>query len=102
MKTLRLLAGVSLAVFLIAGTATASEADPQQPDVKSFVDSADTCIHLSGELSGEKTPEQMRLVKQANKTCGTAKRKFKKLDKKYKINAQVQEVLSQYRDDLSD
>lgn len=102
MKILRLLVGVSLAVSLISGAAVASEAVPQQPDVKSFVDSADTCIHLSGELSGEKTAEQRRLVKQANKTCGVAKRKFKKLDKKYKTNAQVQEVLNQYRDDLAD
>ncbi|OQS38264.1 hypothetical protein [Chromobacterium haemolyticum] len=102
MKTLRSLAWTSLAICLIAGGAIASEAVPQQPDVKSFVDSAEICVHLSGELSGEKTSEQMKLVKQTNKTCDMAKRKFKKLDKKYKMNAQEQEVLNQYRDDLSD
>jgi hypothetical protein len=105
MKTstiLRAATAVSLAVFLTTASAWSSEEIPQQPDVRRFVDNADTCTHLSGEISGENTAEQKKLIKQINKVCSLAKKQLKSLDRKYKNDSKVQETLNQYREDLAD
>ncbi|UTH73980.1 hypothetical protein [Chromobacterium sp. IIBBL 290-4] len=94
------------AFFLLVCMATmqpsaAETAPPQQPgDVARFQEDADSCIHLSGEISGERSAEQRKLVKQINRYCDSAKRQLKRLDKKYKDNAKVQEQLKPYREDL--
>lgn len=93
---------IALATPLFVSMAWADAVSPKQSEVRLFVDRAETCMHLSGELSGENTPGQMKLVNQVNKQCDSAKRQFKRLDKKYKKDNEVQAILDQYRDDLAD
>lgn len=83
-----------------AGIACA-DASPAEPrELRRFSDQAETCMHLSGELTGENTPAQMKLIRQVNQECGKAKRLFKRLDQKYKSDRQAQAALEKYRDAL--
>ncbi|OHX19488.1 hypothetical protein [Chromobacterium sphagni] len=91
-----------LLVCMATMQSSAGEAAPlQQPgDVVRFLEDADSCIHLAGEISGERSAEQRQLVREINRYCDSAKRQLKRLDKKYKSNARVQEQLKPYREDL--
>lgn len=93
----------TVAVFLFYILTVAAYADDATPpDIRRFVDEADLCIHLSGELDGTNTKEQKRLIQSINQQCQKAKKMLGKLDKKYKKDVQAQEIFNQYRDDLPD
>ena len=95
---MKILAAVLFSIL----TAVAYADDTTPPDIRRFVDEADLCIHLSGELDGTNTKEQKRLIQSVNQQCQKAKKMLGKLDKKYKNDVRAQEIFNQYRDDLPD
>lgn len=82
--------------------ASADQVKPVAPALQRFIESADRCIHLSGEISGEPGKEQERLIRQANKLCEAARRQFRQLDRQARNDAKIQAALEPYREDFSD
>lgn len=73
------------------------------PDVKRFVNNADLCEHFLGEIDNSLSKsEQKRIVSSVNKYCDRAKKQLCTLKVKYRNDAEVQTILSQYHDTLSD
>jgi len=95
----------SLLMFVLmaaTGPAGAEQVKPVVPALQRFIEGADRCIHLSGEISGEPGKEQERLIRQANKLCEAARRQFRQLDRQARNDAKIQAALEPYREDFSD
>lgn len=82
--------------------ASADQVKPVAPALQRFIESADRCIHLSGEISGEPDKEQERLIRQANRLCEAARRQFQQLDRQARNDVKIQAALEPYREDFSD
>lgn len=95
----------SLLMFVLmaaTGPASADQEKPVAPALQRFIESADRCIHLSGEISGEPGKEQKRLIHQTNRLCEAARRQFQQLDRQARNDAKIQAALEPYREDFSD
>lgn len=82
-----------LGVLVAAKAACAGEALP--PDVRAFLDKAETCEHLAGEFDGSLPAGQRREIHRNIRTsCGGAHRQLPRLQKKYRHDERVLKLLS--------
>ncbi|UJB32912.1 MULTISPECIES: hypothetical protein [Chromobacterium] len=65
-------------------------------DVKSFMDNAEICEHLLGEVSGDGDARQMDVIKDANKHCERADKLRRQLLVKYKNDHKVIKAIRQF------
>ncbi|WP_146176762.1 hypothetical protein [Chromobacterium sp. Panama] len=67
-------------------------------DVKNFIDNAETCEHLAGEITGMGDARQREVTKGVNKYCERAKRQQKRLLIKYKADPDVMAELKKWNE----
>lgn len=67
-------------------------------DVKIFIDNAETCEHLAGEITGMGDARQREVTKEVNKYCERAKRQQKRLLIKYNANPEVVAELKKWNE----
>ncbi|KAA9003286.1 hypothetical protein FJU30_03990 [Affinibrenneria salicis] len=84
--------------MLFSGCVLAAHTDSLPEDVRSFLDNADTCQHLSGEWDSSLPEERRREIERdVDQYCGAAQRRQPELQKKYKGDKAVEEKLSEYQ-----
>ncbi|WP_156187757.1 hypothetical protein [Chromobacterium sp. LK11] len=67
-------------------------------DVKIFIDNAETCEHLSGEISGDNDARQREVIRDLNKYCNRAIKQQKRLLIKYKADPDVMAELKKWNE----
>ncbi|UJB32911.1 hypothetical protein [Chromobacterium sp. Beijing] len=72
--------------------------DLSNKDVKNFIDNAETCEHLSGEISGDNDARQREVIRDLNKYCNRAMKQQKRLLIKYKANPEVVAELKKWNE----
>jgi hypothetical protein len=65
-------------------------------DVLAYIKNADSCDHLSGEINGDNSEADKRIVSDMNKYCATAENVYMKLRKKYASNPRILEKIGSY------
>ncbi|MDF0605527.1 hypothetical protein HZU77_007670 [Neisseriaceae bacterium TC5R-5] len=90
-----------LLILLLPLSAFASS-NVKNKDVQRFIKNIETCQHLAGEVSGEPTAEQHALITKANRYCSRAKKQYRVLAKKYKMDDPVKKLLFNYEDLIND
>ncbi|MCP1291240.1 hypothetical protein NK214_13655 [Chromobacterium sp. S0633] len=67
-------------------------------DVKRFVENAEICQHLVGEVS---ETSDMTMINDANKACEQAKKQRKRLLKKYSKDREVIKIIREFDETLA-
>lgn len=69
----------------------------QNKDVKSFVANADLCDHFAGEWDSDlPKQDQKRIERSIDKYCGKAKQQMSSLQKKYKGDSEIEQLINEY------
>ena len=67
----------------------------QNKDVKAFVANADLCNHFAREWDSELSKaDQKRIEQSIDKYCGNAKQQMHGLQKKYKGDAEIEQLIN--------
>lgn len=86
-----------LALFI-----TKTQAGNINKDVCRFIENAEICQHLLGEVSGEGDAEQAIVIRNANQVCEQAKKQRKRLLLKYKHDESVIKAIKEFDEIFSD
>lgn len=90
MKTIVLLALLVLANAAMANTL-------HNNDVRAFKSNADLCEHFAGEWDSELPASEQKRIEQAiDRYCGKAQRQMKCLQRKYKNNKEINDLIDEY------
>lgn len=84
-------------LFGLVLSAPACSSNLQNEDVKRFVTNADLCEHFAGEWGSElPKAERKRIERSIDKYCGNAKRQMRRLQTKYKGDAEIDQLVNKY------
>ncbi|NHR05274.1 hypothetical protein HA052_08670 [Chromobacterium haemolyticum] len=89
-------------ILLIIITSNTYAGNLTKKDVKRFLENAEICQHLLGEVSGEGDAEQAIVIRNANQVCEQAKKQRKRLLLKYKHDESVIKSIKEFDETFAD
>jgi hypothetical protein len=86
-----------LAFMLLGATATGNAGNLQNKDFQAFVKNADNCEHFAGEWDPDQSKQEQRHIERSVvKYCGKAQKQMYALERKYRNDAEIRQMLSEY------